>query len=592
MTDNALGGGGSIPYGLDPHTKDYCTIDEADPQRRYVCPVCGRLLDQRRGEENKPYFAHSRVFLEENNCPQYRGGYYTPTENRSEVVGAARRIRLFIKTSPFSQTLALFGTIPPLTFSDIPTLEKWIQKGYEPATSKGTISPMNLQRDLLPDSAVEGIKLNPDAETFEILIATDLSNGGEWKSRKIQVGDSFIGDSESAERVENPEFLTSGQYIYRIIRRGEKQQMVPTEIFTLGEFDVVRVLIAETNETVIHDWLPTTEIDSDPFKVDVILPLEENPKKNWLDRIPFCPGDEITLCLTPPPGTDTRLEILPIPFKEQELLVLDKAGLGVPRFVKVRSEEEDAFRLLIHWPYVSSRDILLDFFPSTDVYEPISDTYDLQAFLEVKFEGKSVTLDPLEKPLYRFAGRSIEGRLTRIPEFTLVHPPFFEVHLRAKFNVEGNMVFFRDEGDSDKTNIQDILEDIFHRGAVSVRLDFASLGVITVECEHFQSSMHGYEQSSVRSEGEIINQREVIRKARNVKRVSMIQEVKEAMDATEVAYRVKISNRFTKRLLDLPQDTTYAELRVYRNLIRRRRKELRKSQVRAARSKRNMGREK
>ena len=573
-------GNESILYGLDPETFEQYTISEADPAKGtyYVCPKCRRLLDQRRGEINKDYFAHHPDPWAERNCPWYLGGDESAEPAREEAIEVSQRIRVFIGIGQVEKNLTLFGSIPAFSTADIPVLEEELKLGHGVVTSKGTIRSVNAGRDLLPESASSGITLDPDATQFEIRIVKGFTNSGIWKTRGISSGDVFIGDSTSAERMLDPRFASTGQYIYMVTDVDNHVVNPSTTVYRLGEYRVLRVQVNNSTTEIVHEWVEHINIDSLPLHVDVILPLREDPRKNWLDQTRFKPGEEMTLALTPSARANPKLELVVIPFRNQLIHKLEKIGPGVPRFVRIMNSENTSFRVLVYWPGVPECNVLLDFIPEgPDDNHPLY--IEPEIHLSVDQGGKEIVLDPLNYPFHDIEGSLSQQDLPIIPHVKLVSPRHFSVQLRAEFMTREHSIIKRLEGDATGADIQQRLLDAFERAAKKVEVNFGNLGTVTLNCSFFHKKQLDKWDKEDRKES-LERERERIAKERRQRQVHLA-EMKELVRRTfaevDDTRSTKISRGYVVEKLALAEDTPKEDLEIFRNLVRRYRKERRRA---------------
>lgn len=572
--DDKPEGEGAIPYGLDPVTLEQYTIDDADPEKGiyYLCPKCRNLLVQRRGTIYRDYFAHHQNPFTSNDCPWYLGGSISVEPVPKEYMDLSNRLRLFIVNEQNTQNLTLYGSIPSFSAIDIPIMQNEISLGHEIISSQGTVRPLNPRRDLLPDSPTCGIALDPNSEKFDIKIVNGFTNSGIWKTDKLSAGDIFIGDSISAERITLPHYVTTGQFIYVIAKFNDLCSNTSVTSFQLGKYSVVRVMVDKSNDQIIQELAGDVKIDSFPIHVDVIFPLDEEPKRNWLDQTGFKVGEEITIALTPSKKTDPILEIIPIPFKHQIVQKLQKAGPGNSRFIKIISQEATPFRLLIYWPGVPEREVLIDFVPEKSDDKPLKYT-EPEILLALQQDGQIVKLNPLDNPKIKINGSLSPEGVAIIPSVQLISPRHYKVEFEAEFPSERGSIIRR-EGDANATEIQQKISEIFERFARMVRVIFRNLGTITLNCDFFYTKQIG--QWQIRKRGESATREleriesEKHQKRDHLKEMSVL--VIQALEKTPVPRRLKVGKEYTIEKLRLPTDTSKKDLIVFRNLIRRYRK--------------------
>ena len=556
------------------------TIEKANPDKGsyYVCPQCRRLLDQRRGGVYRPYFAHHKDPWAERNCPWYSGGVIGDELIRKKSIDLAQRIRLFLGIGQIGQTLALFGSIPPFSGVDLPLLEKKLGLGDKVITSQGTSRQVNPKRDLLPDSPSSGIQLDPDSVEFKIEIADGFTNSGFWTADPLLPGNIFIGDQSFAERILDPHYVSTGQYVYLVTEGDDLNLNVSVTKFSLGKYTVLRIGVDTTKTLVLQGWAKNIEIDSVPLHVDVIFPLSENPRKNWLDRTIFDLGDEITLALTPDKLIDPLLEIITIPFNNQDILKLDKIGQGVPRFVKIVPKDAVPFRLLIYWQGAPERNVLLDFVPNGSKKQMLS-YKEPEIYLCVERSNKELKLDPIIHSSLNINGELSQEGQAIIPAVRLVCPEHFVVELEAEFGTEQHKFLIRREGYATKTDIQERLVEIFGRYAKKVIINFKSLGTVTLNCEYFYEIQVEQWEGQYKKELAKIKQEQIaeLNRQRKTHRTELALLVSKSLENLSVSDHAKVSKKYALEKLGLPKDTPKEDLTTLRNLIRRYRKSKRKS---------------
>jgi len=106
----------AIPFSLSPEGEEY-EIEQAERGIQYFCPICRQRLDQRRGQVNRDYFAHSQGATDMS-CPwrTVAGLHQSICEMEEKAIQRAtsKRIRLFLQVEQGRTELALFGSIHPM----------------------------------------------------------------------------------------------------------------------------------------------------------------------------------------------------------------------------------------------------------------------------------------------------------------------------------------------------------------------------------------------------------------------------------------------------------------------------------------------
>lgn len=578
----------SIPYGRD---LDHPGV-ELSPEAvlgdhlacRFVCPTCGQLLTKKLwGEHRRPHFAHY-MDAPYRNCPwrDDDGVRQDCTRSRTQAIDAAQNIRLFIQRKLHTQELALFGSVPPLSSEDIAKVTRGKLEGALHVEGTGTKNRLELV-DLLPNGRAGFVELDPTATRFRIDIEPgELNNGGAWVSPGIRPGMTFIGSAEWGRLVASPRRVSSGMQVYSTISPGDAARLPSSEKYRLGRWEVLCHVADSAHLAALRTLLPNVDLDFEAVQVDVVSPLSVPPSDITLGRVRVPKGSEVLLSVGLPKDKDRSLEVFPIPFKGIGQVTIPSAGLGVPRFLRLSLDGSESRRILIHWPFETERDWILDFI----VVDPPTSTSDFSMIDPVI--GLSVDAGPLLNPLSH-PKVATETKIDMkgfpvVPMVTLTAPKGFTVGLKGEFPGEDGKPFWVEEREPvEAASIEARVKGVFSRGCRTLEFGFGSLGQVTLVATAFfdeavarQESLRRAERE--RAEAEAVKERarqielEKTRSAeeRRVRIEEMRSRVREALGSGSNPCPRHISNVFVIGLLGLPKETAKEDLIVWRHLVRRR----------------------
>ena len=409
-------------------------------------------------------------------------------------------------------------------------------------------------------------------------------------------GDIFVGTSRTGEEVARPQFVSPGQFVYRIVPRGQTAPGNGIERFTLGRNDVLRAVASSTNSTLVQALAPGVKVDSQPFSVDVILPFDAEPSQEWMGRVHVRPGAEVIIAVIPPAGKDPPLDVFTIPYRNQDKLELPPTGPGEPRFLRVPMEGgmtshppilSEAYmaparllvpreggkisRLLIQWPFFPERDILVDFIPDDRLAGNAASLSEPEFALQVTDEARTVKLSPFTLDSFEFVGKVSTAGEPILPTFQLICPTRFPVELNGEFPGEGGAPVLRAEGRANTHTLSGMLGDMFGRGARLIGVSFGSLGSVSLRCpQFFQRYLDAAEESR---RLELVRlaagDRERLVRQRKVWREQMAGSIDSSLANLGRPIPRHISERFVLDLLGLPPGTPRDEVRILRYLVRR-----------------------
>lgn len=565
----------AIPYGIDLATGQDAEVSQVKSGHRYACPKCRQLLDPRRGDIRRPYFAHHPGATDYACAWRTTEGIQQSLKESEDVAfSAARKLRLFLRRRANSSEGQLYGLLPPMTTADIAATKRAIAPPV--VLSSGSAKEVEFA-DLLPSSSSGWILLDPHSPGFRIEIRPDeLSNSGVWGAEAIVVGTTFVGDEFEAELVDRPRHLATGQWVYRISERGKRPQVGTVQLH-LGSFDVLGMEVSQEHLAITNDWCPGASIDQASLRVNVVLPLEHSPWVEHRSAIRIEPGKRLLIAITPPEDQDPGLYVYQIPFSDARKLELSRAGAGRPRFLEVRFSEEGASRFLIHWPLLQERDVLVDVVSSRAEKSPIGPGQLARLGLEVGDQsGGVVFLDPLDSPEGTITGSVDQQGLVRVAGIHLRSPEGFSVRLRAEYPQQGGSVIWRDEGQATQVNLPEKIRDTFERGARRVVASFGTLGTVTLRCPGIATALAGLEaERMAREQLRLAEEKQVEeRTLRSARRIAMETTVNETLRRIRSPVPRHVSFAWIRSFLQLPPETPVADLVFFRYLVKRQGRQL------------------
>ena len=568
----------AIPYGIDLQSNEERDITTADSDHRYSCPVCGDILDQRReGKIRSPYFAHHPK-VDPRDCPLYTGeGMRQFLErSRNDAESQALRIRLFIQVNKSSGSLTLFGSIPPLSAKNLSALTTGTVRIKGELHTEGAARVVSLTRDLLPGRPV-AIPLNPDSKSYLFDVRPlDLANGGTWKSAGLRVGDSFVGTSALAEKVGDPRFISTDQYLYLITDSKNHHALRDFETFTLGQHEVTRIQVTKERETILRNLVPKLKVDSFPLAVNVVLPFEEAPRQDWGNSVVFYEGEEFLLSIVPPPKLDPRFHTAILPFfgDNRVQAEIHEVGVGKARFLRVRVHEAKPFRLLIHWPLFVERDVLFDFIPGEESTRPVPRVAEVECEVVVQNADQTHVLSPFENPTLGIPGGRDSKGLPSLPHVSLRCPKELRGFLEAEYPSEGGLVVSRSEGEATSQSLNARLQSIFDAGARSVKFSLATLGSVTLTCNYFIDEFFETERKKAERKRieEELAKAAAMAKMLKESRALMAVRVDSVLSQRTGSIPRHVSVAFIQSIGLVPTEVSSSDMRFLRNMVRRWRK--------------------
>lgn len=586
----------SIPYGRDiDHPGVELSINAlglAHSKCEFVCPQCGeQLIKKDHGQIRRHHFAH-HVLTTDRNCAWRtdEGVRQAYTQSQRRSIESAHTICLFVQRRPFSPEWALFGSIPPLSSEDVSKVSREKLDGALHIESIGTKNKLEV-RDLLPSGGSGGlIELDSTAARYWVDIQpTSIANGGIWEARGICEGDVFVGEENWGRLVFSPRRISSDQYLYYVVPPGGGPTIPSSERFRLGRFEVVRLPADPSHLSTLRQVIPELEIDFEAIQVDVVSPLTVPPSNLTLGRVQIPKGSVVILSVVPPRNKDRPLEIIPIPFKGEGQVTLPPRGLGVPRFFQLNLPEDASQRILIHWPFESNRDWVLDFIPVDPPPPRPLPEVDPAIGLSI---SHGFLLSPLSHPEVEIEGKLDERGAALLPKIELIAPAGFTVTLKGEFSGDDCRPVWREEQElADSHTLEARLRDMFSRGCRRLEVSFGSLGRITLVAirihEEFVNRMVEVqrlerERVEARERTERAKQEEMDRTRRAVERKAWREEMRRRVEVSvgeQDPSPRHISDAFVIKQFELPKTVSKEDLRILRNLVRRRRKELRKEVV-------------
>lgn len=560
----------AIPYGIDLRTRRDVEISQADPGHPHACPKCHELLDQRRGDIRRAYFAH-HPGATDYSCPwrTSEGIQHSLKESEDAAIAEGRRIRLFVRRRPGSSEARLFGLIPPMTTADVAVAKKGISPPQ--ILTLGTARPVGFS-DLLPASSSGWIALDPEARQYRIDIRpSQLSNAGVWTAGPVVSGSLFVGNESEAELVASPRHIAVGQWVYLVANRNDKP-LAGAQRLRLGTLELLAIEATDEHASIISRWTAGIALDQPFLRLDLVLPLEQSPWAADEGVIHVEPTKRILLAVTPPQDQDPGLYVYQIPFSEAGKLELSRSGAGKPRFVEATVPEGGASRLLIHWPLFQDRDVLLDLVAATGEESPEEHAALPTIGLEVTNSyGTAEFLDPLDSPEVVLEGRVDANHVAAIGLVSLRSPPGFAIRLRAEYARSDTVATWQDEGLAVASELGEILRDSFERGAKRIQAHFGTLGVVTLRCPGIADGFAKIRADELARELERIEEADRLAEvaSRRGRRSAMEKQIADAFGKLRGPIPRHVSFAWIRGLLNLPPETTSEQFVVYRYLIKR-----------------------
>lgn len=475
----------AVPFGRDLRGQDY-DIYEADPKIPYFCPKCKQPLSQRRGEERREHFAHLPN-TPDRHCPWLSAGGVEQefARMRKDAIEVEdRRIRLFIETDPYSGELRLYGQLPTLGMEELALLKA---RGEDiQVSARGTRQALK-RADFLPSMGRAWFELDPAASGYEVEIKPKvLGIGGKWGAERISEHAVFLGDSFRAEMVVNPRHLESGAFLYLVGDHSFGHADASVKTLKLGgrivtQLDVDESSRALCSQVVGHEVF----IDDDPIRVDVISPFLSDPRSTLFGFLELDPGSEGLIAIHPPGGTDPEISIIPLPLNEARVLTIAPQNDGEPRFVRIASAELIGKRLMVYLPGRLHRRLILQVSARTPVPGAVVGAPAREIGLKVQEAGGERLYRALDTPRVEFSPMGGSEDPAQLPKLELQCPPGFRVRLQSKSMDQKGAVTSKQEGLVELAQFMPRIQAMFEAGAIEARVQFGTLGTITIESQFF-----------------------------------------------------------------------------------------------------------
>lgn len=560
----------AIPYGIDVRTRRDVEISQAEPGRPHACPKCHELLDQRRGEIRRPYFAH-HPGATDLSCPwrTSEGIQHSLQESEDAAIAGGRRIRLFLRRRPGTSEARLFGLIPPMTTADVAIAKKSISPPQ--ILTLGSTRPVGFS-DLLPASSSGWIALDPQAQQYRVDIRpSQLSNAGVWTADRVVGGYLFVGNESEAELVASPRHITAGQWVYRVASENDKP-VAGTQRLRLGSLEVLAVEASTEHAPIISSWTAGIALDQPFLRIDLVLPLEQSPWAAEQGVIHAAPTKRILLAVTPPPGQDPGLYVYQFPFNDAGRLELSRSGAGKPRFIETTVSEGGASRLLIHWPLFQDRDVLLDLVAATEKESQAEQAALPSIGLEITSpHGVAEFLEPLDSPDGVLEGHVDANHVATLGPVSLRSPSGFAVRLRAEYAQFGTGEAWQDEGLAVGSELREKLRDSFERGAKRIQAHFGTLGVVTLRCPGIVEELDKIRNAELDRERVHVEESNRLAEeaSHRARRSAMEKQIAGAFRNLRGTIPRHVSFAWIREFLNLPPETVSEQLVDYRYLIKR-----------------------
>lgn len=347
------------------------------------------------------------------------------------------------------------------------------QAGPDPAISVASLN----------SDSIAYVDLNPLAERYLITVVgpRQIRAVGTWQAAPIRKGDIFIGDGQMAELVRSPRRIASGDYAYVTIRSGDP---VPGggKTLSLGDRKVTVVEAGPLTIEWLRGYVPNLQLDDYPMRVNVILPLDQDPQAERFIRVPD--GTSLLLSIVPPIDSDPEFEIIPIPLRGVESQHLPRMGKGVARLLKLTVRRSTPMSLLVHWPGRVGRDKFLDIGVAPGL-----------AAIQPSFQDTEIGCYAIRGDAKVYASSLEDELLDLVLELDVDHGMVSEeVRLRVPGNLrvtldaevlDGETAVWREQGETKPDDFPDRVRALFLGGARTVRVGFGPLGRVTIRCDHF-----------------------------------------------------------------------------------------------------------
>lgn len=470
----------AIPYAVNKHG-DVFEPENAPAGHHYLCPQCGMPVINRDGPIRIEHFAHKPTDVP---CD-----WKTAAETKAELRNARERViqyysrkdrlRIFVAPDSEDQFLSLLTQLPALTEQDVVEFRNRRDEHIQ-VNAVGIEGSLSAE-DFAVGVGVRTITLDPAANHYQIQIAPDyISIAGTWKAPRLAPGQTFVGNDWSAERVDDPRFITSGRTCYYILAGTEQNLPSASKILRMGAFRVAKFYVDRASLAFLKARFPRLLLDSLPMRVDVVLPLDQAPSQQERGIIEANPGEETLIVITPPGQADPVYEIIPLPFNN-DLYQIPAAGPGRPRFLQIQMPEARPKSLLVIWPDFYGREVLLQMVP---VQTSGATSFALQPFeYGVSTEHGKQTRTVMAATGGELVVNAVLNAAgePRPAAVALRAPPGFRVQVDAVVR-EGNRTVEQDRGQATAATLSATVEGLFLSGAESVTIGFGTLGRITLRC--------------------------------------------------------------------------------------------------------------
>lgn len=485
----AIGPGDATVY---PHEADY-----AD----YLCPRCGQPVNLRKAQ--KQFFAHNPN--PGSVCPWRTGVDFDQDLEEQSARTAAdyaakQALRLVIERRPWDQGYDLLARLPVFSPQDLGVVSKTNLLGQGLVLpSKGLKQPLPVDALNRPDGFLLQ-EVEEQANGYEVdLSGYPLSVSGKWTCGPLQTGQFFVGDETRAERVQHLRWASSGQMLYYIEGPSFPGPHGSTR-FTLGPHRLARFKAGPEAKAWLNQH--RVSLDSNPIRVDVVLPLFADSHASLSRTVAAKAGSRVTLAVVPHAKSDPQLEVLPLPYQKGRRLVLKPSGVGVPRYFQATVPSAGSQGLLVVWPHFYGRAVLIELVPGSEV-----GAHTAQESTEVGVANKgnlSTIASALEGESFSWDCR-VDNDGLDFRQIRLVKPPWLRATVSATYSTGPPQM----AQPVDESNFEQTCRSLFEDGASEVRVDFGQLGFVRVSVPALQQVLR---ERAARREAELL-QRQAIEAA-------------------------------------------------------------------------------
>lgn len=457
---------------------------------RFFCPKCDSPVHTKHPRTKRTHFAHCKGW--EHECVWRTPGAFerTVATERSQAVDeltSSGYMRVVLRVDPHVEAVSLHGLVPAVTVDEESRLNS-AGHGLDALDIRsqgvaGDPRGADFSRVLSDSKGNIVLKLDPNAPRFVAGIKGPDSLptiDANWKSNALSHGTLFVGDEDSAEIRRKPRWLRSDDTLYLVYSASSRDPLPPEILsgYSLGKWCIYKLPATPVTVSYLSRYHPDLHLDSDPLRVDVVLPIDVDPRPERMLQAPQ--GTKALFAVRGPAARDPELELVPVPLRVEQVRQFPVRGPGLVRFLEAQIDAE-AESAVIYWPLYPERSVLIGTSPAAErETKPLMSSHmgiDVGGAFVHAFEAKKIDLDPILE-----FDRQLEKYV--LPQLKVSAPIEMRTSLRARYE-KG----WLPESPLESGDVTIRVEALFRAGARELIVGFDTLGRVTMKCDRFADDL-------------------------------------------------------------------------------------------------------